>query len=80
MMREEFMTSVLGGVEGEEGGFKIEVLKDAAAGCEAVSRFAQADWWNWHCRSSLLFWRWSEGDQRRFARDGVEVFITSKLP
>jgi hypothetical protein len=56
-----------------------ELLRDAEAGCDAISRFANADWWNWKIGSSLLFWRW-EGEARRFARDGMEVYITAKLP
>jgi hypothetical protein len=45
-----------------------------------VSRFADADWWKWKRGSALFFWRWPEGDQRRYARDGMEVYITAKLP
>ena len=69
------------GVEEELSLFRdSELLKDAEAGCDAVGRFADADWWNWKRGSSLLFWRWGESGMRRMARDGMQVFITAKLP
>ncbi len=57
-----------------------ELLKEADAGCDAVWQFADADWWNWMMGSAFLFWCWGEGKQRRFPWDGMEVFITGKLP
>jgi hypothetical protein len=57
-----------------------ELLRDAEVGCDAIGRFANADWWNWNMGSTLIFWHWAEGDSRRFARDGMEVYITARLP
>jgi hypothetical protein len=57
-----------------------ELLRDSEVGRDAISRFADADWWTWKQGSTLFFWRWSEGNLRRFARDGMEIYITAKLP
>jgi hypothetical protein len=57
-----------------------ELLRDAEAGCDAIQRFIDADWWNWRMGSTLFFWHWPEGDARRFARDRMEVYISGKLP
>ena len=57
-----------------------ELLRDGEVGHDAISRFADANWWSWERGSTLLFWRWAEGDLRRFARDGMDVYITAKLP
>jgi hypothetical protein len=57
-----------------------ELLRDAEVGCDALGRFSDSDWWAWKRGSTLIFWRWAEGSQRRFARDGMEVYITAKLP
>lgn len=57
-----------------------ELLRDAEAGCDAISCLADSDWWAWQQGSTLFFWRWAEGQQRRYARDGMEVHIIAKLP
>jgi hypothetical protein len=69
------------GVEEEWALFQdSELLKDSDAGCDAVSQFADADWWNWKRGLDLLFWHWGEGKQRRFTPDGMEGLITAELP
>jgi hypothetical protein len=57
-----------------------ELLRDAEVGWDAIGRFANADWWNWKMGSTLIFWCWSEGNSKRFARDGMEIYITARLP
>jgi hypothetical protein len=57
-----------------------ELLRDGEVGCDVLERFAKATWWKWEGGSTLIFWRWAEGELRRFARDGMEVYITVKLP
>jgi hypothetical protein len=55
-------------------------MEDVSAGIDVLRRFADATWWSWEDGSTLVFWRWPEGDQRRYARDGMEAYITAKLP
>ena len=57
-----------------------ELLRDAEVGCDVLSRFADSSWWQWTRGSTLIFWRWAEGDLRGYARDGMEVYVTAKLP
>jgi hypothetical protein len=57
-----------------------ELYKDVIAGTDAVSRFSEADWWAWKKGSALFFWRWPPGEQRTSARDGMQIWIRSKLP
>jgi hypothetical protein len=57
-----------------------EVLRDGEVGCDVLSRFTKATWWKWEGGSTLIFWRWAEGDLGHFTRDGMEVYITAKLP
>jgi hypothetical protein len=57
-----------------------ELLRDGEVGCDVLLRFTTATWWKWNGGSTLIFWRWAEDDLRRFARDGMEVYITAKLP
>jgi hypothetical protein len=70
-----------GGVKKEDNGFTYdELVKDITAGVDAISRVSDSDWWTWKKGSALLFWRWPEGAQRSFARDGMPIWIKSKLP
>jgi hypothetical protein len=32
-----------------------ELLRDAEVGCDAISRFAGANWWSWNQGSTLVF-------------------------
>jgi hypothetical protein len=57
-----------------------ELQKDITAGADAISRFAGSDWWSWNRGSSLFFWRWPKGEQRSSARDGMTVWVKSRLP
>jgi hypothetical protein len=57
-----------------------ELLKDVAAGMYAISRFTNSNWWTWHRGSALFFWHWTSGEQREFARDGMPVWVKSRLP
>jgi hypothetical protein len=61
--------------------FEIDKFsKEVAAGIDVIGRFSDADWWSWNKGSSLFFWRWPEGEQRKSARDGMQVWIRSRLP
>jgi hypothetical protein len=67
--------------EKQESGFKYdELIKDVTAGVDAISRVSDSDWWTWKRGSALLFWRWPEGEQRTSARDGMPIWIRSRLP
>jgi hypothetical protein len=57
-----------------------ELAKDVVAGIDAIGRLDKADWWTWKNGSTLLYWRWPAGEQRRAARDGMPSWIKSKLP
>jgi hypothetical protein len=57
-----------------------ELVRDILAGVDAISRFADSDWWSWKRGSSLFFWRWPKGEQRTSARDGMTVWVKSRLP
>jgi hypothetical protein len=57
-----------------------ELTKDVAAGVDMISRLDGANWWAWKKGSSLVFWRWPAGEQRQSARDGMPIWIKSRLP
>jgi hypothetical protein len=65
---------------GEEENLDVELERDASVGIDAFQRFQKADWWNWSHRSALIFWRWPEGEQQKYAQDGMEVYIKRPLP
>jgi hypothetical protein len=49
-----------------------ELLQDATAGMSVLSKICNASWWDWSRGSTLVFWRWPEGEQRRASRDGMD--------
>jgi hypothetical protein len=55
-------------------------LRDITSGVDAISCFADSDWWTWKKGSALFFWRWPKGEQRTSARDGMKVWVTARLP
>jgi hypothetical protein len=57
-----------------------ELLRDAEVGVSVLRNFGEADWWTWKGGSTLIFWRWPEGCQRKAARDGMTPWITGELP
>ena len=59
---------------------KIELMRDADVGGDVLRNFGEADWWNWSGGSTLIFWRWPEGPQRKAARDGMAPWILGELP
>jgi hypothetical protein len=60
--------------------FDRELERDAVVGADVLQNYAEADWWNWKGGSTLFFWRWPEGEQRRAARDGMNPWIQGPLP
>jgi hypothetical protein len=58
----------------------VELAKDADVGQDIIFKATQADWWNWAGGSTLIFWRWPCGFQRRCARDGMPAWIQGTLP
>ena len=56
-----------------------ELSKDLEVGLEGLKRVIQGSWWGWDHGSTLFFWRWPE-PFRKFARDGIPVFVEGKLP
>lgn len=57
-----------------------ELAKDVNVGADAISCFSDADWWVWKSGLALFFWPWPEGEQRQGARDGMPIWILSRLP
>jgi hypothetical protein len=57
-----------------------ELLRDAEVGVSVLCNFGDADWWTWAGGSTLIFWRWPEGLQRKAARDGMTPWISGELP
>jgi hypothetical protein len=57
-----------------------ELLKDADVGEDILLKAVGSDWWNWASGSTLIFWRWPKGFQRRCARDGMPAWIQGPLP
>lgn len=57
-----------------------ELLRDAEVGVSILNNWGDADWWTWKGGSTLIFWRWPEGSQRKAARDGMDPWISGKLP
>jgi hypothetical protein len=68
------------GDDEKEGRIHEELNKDLHTGIDAISRFLDSNWWSWKRGSALLFWRWPEGEQRKFARDGMPAWVRSCLP
>jgi hypothetical protein len=67
--------------EGKPASSEItELLRDAEVGVSILQNFGEADWCTWSGESTLIFWRWSEGPQRRAARDGMAPWISRELP
>ena len=57
-----------------------DLVQDADKGAQILSQVCQGSWWEWSSGSSLFFWRWNGRNQRRAARDGMEIFVSGKLP
>ena len=54
-------------------------IKDLRGGLDAIERAMSSSFWDWDAGSALYFWRWPKVAQME-ARDGVEIFVTGKLP
>jgi hypothetical protein len=59
---------------------ETELLRDATVGTSVLSKICNSDWWSWNRGSTLAFWRWPPGEQRRATRDGMEAYLQSKPP
>jgi hypothetical protein len=59
---------------------ETELLRDATVGTSVLSKICNSDWWSWNRGSTLAFWRWPPGEQRRATRDGMETYLQSKPP
>jgi hypothetical protein len=56
-----------------------EIHADLEVGLDGLMRVMKGSWWEWKDGSTLFFWRWPK-EIRRWARDGVPVFVQGKLP
>jgi hypothetical protein len=63
---------------GRHQGGDYSLLRDAAVGADAISKFSRSTWFQWTYGSTLFFWRW--GRHKVVARDGFSPFIHSTLP
>jgi hypothetical protein len=57
-----------------------ELLRDANVGASVLEKVCHTTWWEWSRGSTLIFWRWPAGEQRRGARDGMEAYFHSEPP
>jgi hypothetical protein len=57
-----------------------ELLRDANAGASILHKACESGWWEWSQGSTLIFWHWPAGEQRRAARDGMEAYLKSEPP
>ena len=56
-----------------------EIHADLEVGLDGLMRVMNGSWWEWKDGSTLFFWRWPK-EIRKWARDGVPVFVQGKLP
>jgi hypothetical protein len=71
----------MGGKTGKETSQVLqELLADTTAGIDVLNKFSNATWWHWNGGSTLVFWRWPAGMQRKAARDGMRAWIKEALP
>ena len=56
-----------------------EVDRDLIVGRDGLSRAFNSTWWEWKDGSACFFWRWPIGIRKQ-VRDGVPIFVQSKLP
>ena len=52
---------------------------DLRKGLLVVGQTIQSTWWEWSFGSSPFFWRWNGPEQRRAARDGMQIFVHSSF-
>ena len=57
----------------------IELKKDLVVGQEALTRASLSTFMDWSGGSTLYFWRWPS-DYQKQARDGLDVYVSGKLP
>jgi hypothetical protein len=57
-----------------------DLLRDANAGQRVLSQMCNCSWWDWSQGSTLLFWRWPSGEQRRASWDGMEAYLQAEPP
>jgi hypothetical protein len=57
-----------------------DLQKDLDCGRAVLSQILSGSWWDWCRGSALIFWRWNGKEQARAARDGMEIFVHSRLP
>ena len=65
---------------GRENFSSHPLFRDAKQGSEALSHYMNASWWEWRSGSTLFHWRWNSEEEKTMARDGVPVWIKSRLP
>lgn len=56
-----------------------EWIQELKVGTQALEKVMRSSFWDWDRGSTLLFWRWPP-EVRKEARDGVEIFVSGKLP
>ena len=74
-----YIKSKYGADWAENVGSNQQLAKELAVGRDCLTRCSDASWWEWSGGSTLFYWRWPP-DFVKFARDGVPVFVSGKLP
>ena len=57
-----------------------ELIRDADKGAHILAQVVYGSWWEWSTGSSPFFWRWNGTEQQSSTRDGIEIFVSGKLP
>jgi hypothetical protein len=57
-----------------------ELLRDTNAGSSVLHKICNSSWWDWSQGSTLIFWQWPAGEQRRAAGNGMEAYLQSVPP
>jgi hypothetical protein len=67
------------------GGIKVastltKLTADIRMGIQVLHQNSKSSHWDWDYGSSLIFWQWTNAEQRRAARDGMNAYIRAPLP
>jgi hypothetical protein len=57
-----------------------ELAVDIQTGIQVLRQNSRSTHWEWDYGSALVFWRWTDTEQRRAARDGMNAYIRGSLP
>jgi hypothetical protein len=68
------------GVVSESAATLTDLTADIQMGIQVLRQNFRSTHWDWDYGSALVFWRWTDAEQRRVARDGMNAYIRAPLP